>query len=78
MMPHMIPARLLEEVLALPAEERRELALRVLETVEDPVSPEIEEAQYQEVLRIRRLVDAGEMKLIPWREAMAELAAEDP
>ncbi len=31
----MIPARLFHEVLALPPEERREFALRVLETVED-------------------------------------------
>ena len=74
----MIPARLFDEVLALPPEERREFALKVLETVEEPILPEIEEAQYREVLRRRRLLEAGEMKVIPWRRVRAELFVDDP
>lgn len=74
----MIPARLLEEVLALPVEERRELALRVLETIEEPITPEIEEAHYQEVLRRRRQLEAGELELIPWEQVRDELFADEP
>ena len=73
----MIPARLFHEVLALPPEERREFALRVLETIEDPAPGDIEEAHYQEVLRRVRDIDEGREQLIPWEEIKHELFPPD-
>lgn len=79
----MIPARLFHEVLALPPEERREFALRVLETVEDPTPADIadiadiEEAQYQEVLRRGRDLAEGKATLIPWEQIKDELFTDD-
>lgn len=69
----MIPAHLFNEVLALPPEERREFALRVLDTVEDPIPPEIEEAQYQEILRRGRELEDGKATLIPWEQIKDEV-----
>lgn len=69
----MIPARLFHEVLALPPEERREFALRVLETVDAQSPAAIEEAQYQEVLRRIRDIDEGREELIPGDIVEAEL-----
>jgi putative addiction module component (TIGR02574 family) len=71
----MIPARLLDEVLALPPEERRAFALRVLETVDPPIPPELDEAHYQEVLRRVRNIDEGRTKPVPHDHVMARLAA---
>lgn len=71
--PMTLAQRLFDEVLALPPEERREFALKVLETVDEPIPPDIEEAHYQEVLRRCRDIDEGKVKLIPWEEVKAEL-----
>lgn len=70
---------LLAEVLALPLEERRAVALKLLESVEHPetVTRSIEDAQYAEVQRRRKLIDSGEMKLVPWEEVEAEMLAEE-
>lgn len=69
----MTSARLLSELLALPPEERREVALRLLDSLDEPPSPEIEEAQYQEVLRRVRDIDEGKVELIPWQQVREEL-----
>ncbi|MDC0716872.1 addiction module protein [Nannocystis bainbridge] len=71
----MDPARILDEAMALPPEQRRELALRLLDSVEEPSSPEVEEAQYQEVLRRLRDVEEGKEKLVDWEDVDAELRA---
>lgn len=70
---------LLAEALCLPLEERRAVALKLLESVEHPdsVTRSIEEAQYAELQRRRKLLEAGEMKLIPWEEVEAEMLAEE-
>lgn len=68
-------ARILAELMALPPDERREIAKRALESVEDPVPPEIEEAQYQEVLRRLRDIEEGKEELIPSEVVEAELRA---
>lgn len=74
----MIPARLFDEVLALPPEERREFALRVLETIDEPISPDIDEAHYQEVLRRLRLIESGAMTVTPWEQIRDKLLPSDP
>jgi phage-related baseplate assembly protein len=71
----MDPARILDELMALPPEQRREVARRALKTVEDPIPPEIEEAQYQEVLRRLRDIDEGKEELIDSEVVEAELHA---
>lgn len=66
-------AHVLNDLMALPPEERRAVALRALESVEIP--PEIEEAQYQEVLRRRRALEEGTEELIDSEIVEAELRA---
>ncbi|MCY1054959.1 addiction module protein [Nannocystis sp. SCPEA4] len=72
----MDPARIFDEAMALPPEQRRELAERLLDSVQEPSSPEIEEAQYQEVLRRLRDIEEGKEELIPWEQVHAELLAQ--
>lgn len=71
----MDPARILDEAMALPPEQRRELALRLLDSVEEASSPEVEEAQYQEVLRRLRDIEEGKEELVEWEVVQAELNA---
>lgn len=69
----MSPASLLlNQVLALPREEARELAQRVLELT-DPSYAEIEEAHYQECMRRLKDLEEGREELIPHEVVMAEL-----
>lgn len=71
----MDPARVFDDLMALPPELRREVAQRALATVDDPVSPEVEEAQYREVLRRVRAIEAGQEKLVDGDIVEAELDA---
>lgn len=71
----MDPARIFDEAMALPPEQRRELAERLLDSVQEPSSPELEEAQYQEVLRRLRDIDEGKEELIDSEVVEAELHA---
>ena len=70
---------LFAEVMRLPPSERVALALAVLEHTEtDAVTdPAIEVAWDAELERRRRLIDSGEMRLVPWAEVRAELLADD-
>ncbi|PCC72877.1 Putative addiction module component [Nannocystis exedens] len=69
----MDPARVFDDLMALPPEIRRHVAERALATVDDPVSPEVEEAQYREVLRRLRAIEAGKEELVEWEVVQAEL-----
>ncbi|HEY8379276.1 MAG TPA: addiction module protein [Nannocystis sp.] len=73
-------ARLFDELLALPPDERREVALRALGTLDEPAQTELdlEEAQYQEVLRRERLLAEGKTLLVPWEEVRSKLLADAP
>lgn len=71
----MSAARIFDEAMALPLEQRRELAERLLRSVQEPSSPEVEEAQYQEVLRRLRDIDEGKDELVPWDHVRAQLLA---
>lgn len=70
---------ILARALDLPPAERRALALELLQTTDDvvDVDPVVEAAWYAEVQRRRRLIDSGEMKLIPWEEVEARVFGPD-
>ncbi|WAS91974.1 addiction module protein [Nannocystis punicea] len=71
----MSAARILNDLMALPPDERRAIARRVLDSVEDPIPLEVEEAQYQEVLRRLRDIEEGKEELVDWEIVQAELNA---
>lgn len=64
----------------LPLAERRALAFELLETTGDAravdLDPATEEAWYVEVQRRRKLIESGEMKLVPWEDFRAEFLAD--
>ncbi|MFZ6185359.1 addiction module protein [Nannocystis pusilla] len=78
----MSAARLLNEILSLPPDERRALMRKVAASLGDP-EPEtsdatnIEDAWYAEIQQRRQRLEAGESSLIPWGEVRAELLADD-
>jgi putative addiction module component (TIGR02574 family) len=63
----------MEEVLALPAEDRRRIGLALLESVDEDDDIVLHEGWRDEVLRRIELVRSGESKPIPWDEAEARL-----
>ncbi|MBK7826454.1 addiction module protein [Nannocystis sp.] len=68
---------LLAEVMRLPIEERRALALEVLEHSdgEEAMHPDIEASHRAELDRRLQLIDAGLMKYSPWDEVRARSSA---
>jgi putative addiction module component (TIGR02574 family) len=66
----MDPARLLSELLALPREERRAIALRVLDSVDEPADLAYEDEWEAELQRRSQAIDAGTAKLHTHDEAM--------
>lgn len=71
-------SELTETVLQLPREERQELILRVLDSLQGHTLTEAELAENQkaweeETLRIAREVDEGRVQLIPWEEVRARV-----
>lgn len=67
--------RVLDEALALDAEERADLAASLLDSLEEPEDPGAEEAWAQEIERRIREVEAGVVKTIPWSEARKRILA---
>jgi len=70
---------LLAELMRLPADERRAVALEVLEHSDDdePMHPDIEASHRAELDRRLQLIDAGLMKYSPWDEVRARLFGRD-
>ncbi len=72
---------ILARALDLPVEERRSLALALLDSVDEPqdiqFAPDLEDAWYAEIQRRSRDIEAGTAKLIPWEQVQAELLADD-
>ena len=68
---------LYEQASHLPAEDRAELAGRLLESIEEPADEGVEEAWAAEIER--RIADyrAGKVKTIPWAEVRAHLHRAD-
>lgn len=71
-------SELTEAVLALPAKERAELVVQLIDSLEtDSPSPaelaENQRAWEAETLRIAAEIDAGRMDLVPWEQARKQL-----
>ena len=68
---------LYEQASQLPAQDRAELAGRLLESIEDPSDEGVEEAWAAEIER--RMVEyrAGRVETIPWSEVRAHLHRAD-
>jgi len=55
----------------LPEEERAELALSLIESLDGPADSDVEEARQQEIERRVRQFERGEVELIPAEEVFA-------
>jgi putative addiction module component (TIGR02574 family) len=64
---------ILNEALALAAEERSALALALLESLETSADPKISEAWREEIRRRRIALRAGATQPAPWSDARARL-----
>ncbi|MBK7826455.1 MAG: addiction module protein [Nannocystis sp.] len=55
------------------------ICIAARETLEDAAARDaaIDDAQYAEVQRRRKLIDEGKMKLIPWEEVEARIFGSD-
>ena len=65
----MDPTRLLEEALLLPTEASAALARELIQSLDDHVDEDAEEAWSAEIRRRLEQLDAGTAKTIPWRHA---------
>jgi putative addiction module component (TIGR02574 family) len=72
-------ARLLQQALQLPENERADLAGHLLDSLEDDLSPVDEAAWNAELQRRLDEIDNGEVRPIPWAEAQRMiLDTDDP
>lgn len=65
----------LKRALALPAEDRAELAGSLLESLDVGQDPDAEAAWQQEVARRIQDLDSGKVTAIPWAEVRRRVAA---
>lgn len=65
----------LKRALALPAEDRAELAGSLLESLDVGQDPDAETVWQQEVARRIQDLDSGKVKAIPWAEVRRRVAA---
>lgn len=72
------PAALRDEALALPAEQRAELAVELLASLDDDISEEdpeeFDRAWGDEMLRRSAQIASGEVKTLTWDEVLAQVA----
>jgi putative addiction module component (TIGR02574 family) len=66
-------SELKEEASRLPEADRAELALSLIESLDGPTDPNVEEAWQQEIESRVRQVERGEAKLIPAEEIFARV-----
>jgi putative addiction module component (TIGR02574 family) len=66
-------AELKKKAAQLSDEERAELALSLIESLDGPADPDVEEAWRREIERRMQEVDRGQVKLIPGDEVFARL-----
>ena len=65
----------LDEVLALPADERSAVAVALLDSLEDADSASISEAWRAEVTRRRDDLRTGNVRPLPWSEVKQRLSS---
>jgi putative addiction module component (TIGR02574 family) len=61
--------KLLEEALRLPPEARAAIAGSLIESLDEIVDPDAEQAWIVEIEKRIRELDSGQAKAIPWSEA---------
>jgi putative addiction module component (TIGR02574 family) len=66
---------LLQEALGLSERERAEIAGALLESLEPPLDPEVDQAWREEVARRVAQLEAGEVETIPWEQVRDQLWA---
>jgi putative addiction module component (TIGR02574 family) len=66
MLEPMTPPRLLQDAMALPPEEREELAAMLLDSLEDPAGLSLDDTE--EIARRAAAALSGEEPGIPWEE----------
>lgn len=66
---------ILDEVLALPPEERSAVAVALLDSLEDADSTTISDAWRDEVRRRREELRAGKVRAAPWVEVKQRLSS---
>jgi putative addiction module component (TIGR02574 family) len=62
-------AKLLEEALKLPVEARAALAGSLLESLDDTIDEDVEQAWALEIARRLEEVQSGKVRGVPWAEA---------
>lgn len=67
--------KLFQEALRLPPEARAALAGSLIESLEETVDPDAEEAWAAEIQRRARELASGEVRPIPWSEARRRIIA---
>ena len=72
--PHVTADKLRAEVLALPAEERAEIAHALLESLHEHADPDAEAAWIAELDRRAQAVADGTAKLVSWDDARERIA----
>ena len=65
--------RILEDALALPDDQRAELAVRLLQSLDLEVDPDAEEAWVTEIERRCAALDAGETTTLDWHDVRRRL-----
>jgi putative addiction module component (TIGR02574 family) len=68
-----LPADIMSQVFALPADQRYELAQRLLESIDDPASVEFDEPVLAELLRRREEMLRGEQIVPDWRALLTSI-----
>ena len=69
-------AKLLEEALKLPVEARAALAGSLLDSLDDAVDEDAEEAWALEIARRLEEVQSGKVQAVPWAEARRRIVGE--
>lgn len=67
--------QLLIELLSLPVDERTEVAVALLDSLEDDDAASVPGAWRDEVRRRKADIRSGKAKLVPWDEAKARILA---
>lgn len=65
--------QLLTLALALPPDQRVELAGRLIESLDLPADEDVESAWSEEIRRRLERLDAGEAKTVPWAEVRRQV-----
>lgn len=67
-------SELLKQALALPSEARAALAGSLLESLDETVDPDVEQAWSLEIARRIEELDSGKVKPIPWAVARRQIS----